>query len=103
MFLLALFFIGSAYPAVEPPAAVCGQSRVLEAVQQRLSRAGQPVLVEHGSAGQVPGERVDIVYCAVRVHTIRYDTPRFGPTPVDDVRVYNYTLELRRNGIFLLP
>ena len=101
MLLSALLLTSSAF-AAEPPA-VCGLSRVLEAVQERLSRAGQPVALEAGSAGQVPGERADLVYCAVRVHTTIYDTPRLGRVPADLVQVYQYSLELRRNGIFLLP
>ena len=101
---LLLMLAGSpAHAAMEPPAAVCGQSRVLEAVQRRLSTAGQPVAIEEGSAGQIPGERPGIVYCAVRVHTAIYDTVRLGLVPADLVRVYQYALELRRNGIFLLP
>ena len=103
MFVLALLMASSALASGEAPAAVCGQSRVLEAVEARLSHAGQPVVVEPGSAGQVPGARADIVYCAVRVHSAIYDTPRLGPLPADAVQEYRYTLKLRRNGIFLLP
>lgn len=100
MVLLALLLTSPV--AAEPPP-VCGLSRVLEAVQERLSRAGQPVVLEAGSAGQVPGERADLVYCAVRVHTTVYDTPRLGRVPADVVQVYQYSLEMRRNGIFLMP
>ena len=101
--LLLILISGTALAAGDPPAAVCGQARVLEAVAQRLRVAGQPVVVEAGSAGQVPGERPGIVYCAVRLHSAIYDTVRVGQTPVDVVRVYQYALEMRRNGVFLLP
>jgi hypothetical protein len=92
-----------AFGAINPAPAVCGQAHVLEAVQARLSRAGQPVEVEAGSAGQVPGARGDVVYCAVRVRTAVYDTPRLGVAPAVVVQDYRYALELRRNGVFLLP
>lgn len=102
MVLLGLLLATSCAPA-EPPPPVCGLSRVLEAVQERLSRAGQPVALEAGSAMQAPGSRVDLVYCAVRTHSTFYDTPRLGRAPADAVQVYPYSLELRRNGIFLMP
>ncbi len=101
MILLAV--TGPALAATEPPAAVCGQARVLEAVRQRLARAGQPVVIEAADVGQVPGGRAGTVNCAVRLHTAIYDTPRLGPVPADVVEVYRYSLELRRNGVFLLP
>ncbi len=102
MLLLALLVAAPALGS-EPPPPACGQPRVLEAVEARLSRAGQRVAVEPGSAGQVPGLRRDVVYCAVRVRTAVYDTPRFGPRPAELVEEYRYALELRRNGVFLLP
>lgn len=101
--LLLIVTGGTALAAGDPPAAVCGQARVLEAVAQRLRVAGQPVVVEAGSAGQVPGERPGIVYCAVRLHSAVYDTVRVGQLPVDVIQVYRYALEMRRNGVFLMP
>lgn len=103
MFILALFLASGALADEVQPAAVCGQSHVLQAVEARLSRAGQPVVVEPGSVGQISGPEVGLVYCAVRVRQAVYNTPRYGTAPVDVVQEYRYSLELRRNGVFLLP
>ena len=101
--LLVVLLLRPAYAEGEPATAVCGQDRVLEAVRQRLSHAGEPAAIEPGSADQVPGGRPGVINCAVRLHKAIYDTPRLGPVPADEVQVYQYKLELRRNGIFLLP
>jgi len=37
------------------------------------------------------------------VHATVYDTPHHGRVPVETVQNYQYSLELRKNGIFLLP
>lgn len=101
IFLVATTLAASAAPDVATP--VCAQANVLELVRNRLKHAGQPGFLEAGSIGQMPSGRDDLVYCAVRVHTVEYATPSLGPVQTDVVRVYRYALELRRNGIFLLP
>lgn len=103
--LVGLAGLVAGWPAVAaevvPP--VCGAPEVLQLVSERLGRAGTPTVIEVGSVGQAPGARPDLVNCAVRVHVAVYDTNRGGMQPVEVVRVYQYGLELRRNGAFLLP
>jgi hypothetical protein len=94
--------VSSVSAAPDLPRPVCAQSQVLQLVRERLRQAGQPGVLEIGSIGQAPNGR-DLVNCAVRVHTLEYNTPRLGPAPTDVVSIYRYTLELRRNAVFLLP
>jgi hypothetical protein len=101
--LLAFLLISPAFAEPGPPAGACSQAKVLEAVQDRLRQAGQPARLEPGSVGQMPGTQPGIVHCAVRVHATVYDTPHHGRVPVETVQNYQYSLELRKNGIFLLP
>ncbi len=95
----------AATPAVagsEIPGPVCAQPSVLHAIQQRLSRPGQPARLEEDSVGQV-STRANLVTCAVRVHVTDYNTNQDGRRPIDAVSVYDYVLELRPHAIFLRP
>lgn len=94
----------SAAPALAgEPGPVCGQKPVLRLVAETLQRAGQPAWIEPGSVGEAPGPRPGLVNCAVRVHRPFHDTNARGRLPLETVSVYQYTLELRRNGVFLQP
>ncbi len=104
--LTAALLLAAVVPAAagtDLPTPVCAQSEVLQLVREQLQHAGQPGVLEADSVGQVASGRDNLVYCAVRIHTVAYDTPRAGPLPIDVVSVYQYALELRRNGVFLLP
>ncbi len=92
-----------ATPALAGEGPLCGRPAVLQLVAETLQRAGEDQVIEQGTAGQIPGSRAGLVRCAVRVHTRLYDTNRAGFVPLERVGVYEYTLELRRNGIFLRP
>ena len=81
-------------------APACSQPDVLRIVAERLSRAGQPVVLEEDGVGEL-SDGTNRVRCAVRVHTTVYDTSQPGGR-FDRVYVYQYALELRRNGVFVL-
>ncbi len=93
--------LGSCAPVPPPP--VCGQPEVLLLLGERLDRAGRGQVIEPGSVNQAPGATPDRLRCAARVRTASYDTNRFGPTPAITVGIVSYGVELRRNGVFLLP
>ena len=101
--LLAALLAGTVPAAHAEPATplVCGSPGVLEVVATRLHRAGLESVIEAGSVGQAPGPEAGTVECAVRVHTLVYDTARRGLAPVDRVSIYRYRLDLRRNAIFV--
>lgn len=101
--LALLLFTQAPARAESLPGPVCGRPQVLVQVLETLRRAGQTLSIEPGSAGERPSDRPGLVSCAVRVHTLIYDTAQFGTLPRDQVSVFTYTLEMRRNGIFLRP
>ena len=82
---------------------VCGRPMVLQLVAETLRRAGQPVAIQPHSASQAPTGDPGLVRCAVLVRTRSYDTGQAGGVPLDRLSVFAYSLELRRNGIFLRP
>lgn len=86
-----------------PPPPVCAQPEVLQLLSERMRHAGRGQLVEPGSINERPGSRPGLVHCAARVEVATYDITRFGSVPVITVNVVQYAVELRRNGVFLLP
>ncbi len=100
---LALLLLLAAPALAGEDGPVCGRPGVLRLVAETLQRAGEKAVLEQATAGQIPGNRPGLVRCAVRVHTRLYDTNRAGFVPLERVSIYEYSLELRRNGIFLRP
>lgn len=86
-----------------PPPPVCGQPEVLRLVAERVERAGRGQVIEPGSVNQAPGATPDRLRCAVLVQTAIYDTNRFGRAPAIGIESVQYAVELRHNGVFLLP
>ncbi len=97
---LVLIGAGAAW-AGEPPAPLCGRPAVLEEVRAALAQAGRRIEFDRSEVGEVSTGPGAVVSCAVRAHIVAYDTNRYGPSPVSETSVLYYTLERRRNGIFL--
>ena len=83
------------------PIPVCARPAVLRHVADALRQAGRPLALEPSTVGEVSTGPAGFVRCAVRTHTLGYDTNRYAYTPLDQSEIVEYTLELRRNGIFL--
>lgn len=83
------------------PPPVCARPAVLERVGELLRQAGRPMALEPVPIGEVSTGPGRLVSCAVRGHVLAYDTNRYAMLPVEQRRVIRYTLELRRNGIFV--
>ena len=96
-----LLAAAAAAPAAAAEVPICAQPEVLRLVAERLSRTGQPVVVQAAPVGQQPGLRPDTVQCAAYVHTPAVNTPKFAGQVFDSESVYSFTLSLRRNGVFL--
>ncbi len=70
-----------------------GQALVLEAPSVgEVSMPPAPSLVPNGPP---------LAHCAVRGHTVGYDTNRYGTSPVYEPFIVRYTVELRHNGMFV--
>lgn len=103
--------------APPPPVPVCAQPDVLRQVYETVRKQGQNLVLEAPPVGEVsiaidpermksrsPDEALDrppLAQCAVRGHTIGYDTNRYGASPVHESFIVRYTVELRRNGLFV--
>lgn len=102
--LVALILLTLAAPAraaEEIPVSPCAQPQVLLLVAEHVQRAGRLTQIEPGSIGERPGGTPGTVRCALRIHTIIYDTAGAGYRPLDEVTTFQFTLELRKNAIFL--
>lgn len=100
-----------------PPVPVCAEPGVLRQVYETVRKQGQRLVLEAPPVGEVstgitpsqplpgsPDQAVDhppLAQCAVRGHTIGYDTNRYGASPVHESFIVRYTVELRRNGLFV--
>ncbi|RZK91380.1 MAG: hypothetical protein EOO66_12145 [Methylobacterium sp.] len=103
--------------APPPPVPVCAQPDVLRQVYETIRKQGQKLVLEAPPVGEVsiaanldgaksrsPDDALDrppLAQCAVRGHTIGYDTNRYGASPVHESFTVRYTVELRRNGVFV--
>ena len=100
--------------APPPPVPVCAQPGVLRQVYEAVRKRGQELVLEAPPVGEIstgvvaaaaaPGpapDRPPLAQCAVRGHTLAYDTNRYGASPVHESFTLRYTVELRRNGIFV--
>ena len=81
----------------------CAQPEVLYLVADRLQKTGLSPHMETAAIGQAPGPAPGIVLCAVWIHRLAYDTPRYGLLPRDTLVTYQYQLQIRQNAAFLLP
>lgn len=100
--LLALLLPGpAAATAGEAWPPVCARPAVLERVGEVLREAGRPMALEPAPIGEASTGPGRVMRCAARGRRLGYDTSRYGPWPVQESLVIRYTLELRRNGIFL--
>jgi hypothetical protein len=101
--LAAVFALlgGHAAVAGRLPPPVCAQPAVLERVGEILRHAGRPMRLDPSPIGEVSTGPGALVYCAVRGQALAYDTNRYAMLPVEQRLVIRYTLELRRNGIFV--
>lgn len=100
-----------------PPVPVCAQPDVLRQVSETIRKQGQNLVLEAPPVGEIsiaadPDQiksrlsdealnRPPLAQCAVRGHTIGYDTNRYGASPVHESFIVRYTVELRRNGLFV--
>ena len=88
-----------------PPPPVCGDAGVLRQVDEIIRARGQTMALDLPLVGEVstnPGAAFPpLAHCAVRGHTIGYDTTRFGASPVNEPFIVRYTVELRHNGMFV--
>ena len=100
-----------------PPVPVCAQPDVLRQVHETIRKQGQNLVLEAPPVGENsittdvdqvksrspddPLDRPPLAQCAVRGHTIGYDTNRYGASPVHESFIVRYTVELRRNGLFV--
>jgi hypothetical protein len=107
-----LLLVGGAVPALAvspPPPPVCGDAGVLRQVDEIIRARGQAMELETSSVGEVSSaarpevaaSQPPLAHCAVRGHTVGYDTNRYGATPVNEPFIVRYTIELRRNGMFV--
>ena len=85
--------------AAHPP--VCAGPAVLGRVAAMLQEAGRPMRLFARPVGEESVGTGRIVHCAARGQVLGYDTNRSGMQPIDEMFVVHYTLELRRNGIFI--
>lgn len=83
------------------PPPVCARPAVLERVGEILRQAGRPMLLDPSPIGEVSTGPGRLVYCSVRGQAVAYDTNRYATGWVEERLVIRYTLELRRNGIFV--
>lgn len=100
LLLAASSFLAGPVVAGELARPICGSREVLAVVAERLQRAGQEMSIDPAAA-EIPGVQPGTVRCAVRVHTLFHDTNRFGDLAADEVRIYRFTLTLRKHGIFV--
>lgn len=100
-----------------PPVPVCAQPGVLRQVYETVRKQGQDLVLEAPPVGEVstgielqqvtagsPDQGKDLpplAQCAVRGHTVGYDTNRYGASPVHESFTVRYTVELRHNGLFV--
>lgn len=107
--LLGLLPAAAARAADGPPSPVCGEPHVLRQVDEALRARGQTLVFEVPPVGEISlvGPEAasrgvpPLAHCAVRGHTIGYDTNRYGMTPVYEPFIVAYTVEMRRNGLFV--
>ena len=100
--LLPLVLLPLAPAAAQPaPPPVCARPAVLQRVAEILQQAGRELELDPEPIGEVSTAPGPLVRCAVRGHTIGYDTNRYGLSPLYEPIIVNYTLELRQNGIFV--
>ncbi len=107
--LLGVLPAAAAQAADEPPPPVCADTYVLRQVDETLRARGQTLVFEVPPIGEVslagPEAAISgmppLAHCAVRGHTIGYDTNRYGMTPVYEPFIVAYTVEMRRNGLFV--
>lgn len=106
--LLALCAACAAAPV--PPPQVCGDPGVLRQVGDIIRARGQELTLEAPPVGEVsrgPGAVAvamavpPLAQCAVRGHTVGYDTNRYGTSPIHEPFTVSYTVEMRRNGLFV--
>lgn len=91
-----------------PPVPVCAAPGVLRQVDETIHRRGQALVLEAPPVGEVSTamdprapDHSPLAQCAVRGHTVGYDTNRYGASPVYDSFIVKYTVELRHNGLFV--
>ena len=99
---------GVAHAAELPPPPVCSDPGVLQRLDELIRVQGQPLRLEVLPIGELSTARPGaasvyppLAHCAVRGHTTGYDTNRYGMTPVNEPFIVKYTIELRRNGLFV--
>lgn len=88
-----------------PPASVCGDAGVLRQVDEALRARGRTMVLDAPPVGEVSTNPAaafpPLAHCAVRGHTVGYDTNRYGASPIYEPFIVNYTVELRHNGMFV--
>ncbi len=95
--------------APPPPVPVCAQPDVLRQVYENVHKRGQVLVLEAppvnevstGTALDLTPDHPPLAQCAVRGHTLGYDTNRYGASPVHESFILRYAVELRRNGMFV--
>lgn len=101
--LLAGCVQACAPPLVPPP--LCGNAGVLRQVDETLRARGRTMVIEAPPVGEVSTDPAaalpSLAHCAVQGHTVGYDTNRYGASPVYEPFIVNYTVETRRNGLFV--
>ncbi len=88
-----------------PPAPLCGDAGVLRQVDETLRARGRAMVIEAPPVGEVSTDPAaaspPLAHCAVRGHIVGYDTNRYGASPVYEPFIVKYTVEMRRNGLFV--
>lgn len=104
---------GCAATPPPPPVPVCAEPGVLRQVDETVRRRGQALVLDVPPVGEEstgPGlgrsvqggpDQPPLAHCAVRGHTVAYDTNRYGASPVHEPFIVRYTVELRHNGLFV--
>ena len=105
LLIAAALMLGGAAEAAEIlPPPVCGEPGVLREVDEMMRAQGRPMVLEAPPVGEVSlstPHSPPLAHCAVRGHMIGYHTNRYGMTPLYEPFTVNYTIELRRNGLFV--
>ena len=82
---------------------------MLQQVDEMIRARGQALVLDVPPVGEISTSPAPspvrngppLAHCAVRGHTVGYDTNRYGASPVYEPFIVRYTVELRRNGMFV--
>lgn len=107
----------AATPPPSLPVPVCAEPGVLRQLHETIRARGRPMVFDIPPVGETstgPALRrgmpagsdqsldmAPLAHCAVRGHTVGYDTNRYGASPVHEPFIVRYTVEQRHNGLFV--